>query len=330
MSSLAAARMATPDPIRLLLLAAALVLMPISAGTQYKLQSGDTVEISLAGVPDFKQRSPIGLGGTIILPLAGQIRINGLSVSEARAAIARDLSNKVYRRSTADGREIPHLILADEIVVTVVEYRPIYVNGDVVKPGEYTFRPGMTVRQAIAIAGGCDLIRLQGTGPFPAVDKAFLQEATRKMDFQLATLTEKKKQDEEGYQADAVDFAKIRELLQKGLTQNTRLSDARRAVLLSSDQLLQTMVSLSNAEQQRAEFARQLKKIELVLGSGGRPDITVYRKAEDGPQQLSANEELELVPGDVVDVALQAKRAAEALTPSPPSPSPSSFSSSRR
>jgi polysaccharide export outer membrane protein len=81
-----------------LLLATALVLMPISAGAQYKLQSGDTLEISLAGVPDFKQRSPIGVGGTIILPLAGQIKIDRLSVSEARAAIARDLSNKVYRR----------------------------------------------------------------------------------------------------------------------------------------------------------------------------------------------------------------------------------------
>ena len=98
MSSLAAARMAIPAPIQLLLLAAALVLMPISAGAQYKLQPGDTLEISLAGVPDFKQRSPIGVGGTIILPLAGQIKIDGLSVSEARAAIARDLSNKVYRR----------------------------------------------------------------------------------------------------------------------------------------------------------------------------------------------------------------------------------------
>ena len=61
----AAARIAIPAPIQLLLLAAALVLMPISAGAQYKLQSGDTLEISLAGVPDFKQRSPIRLGGTI-------------------------------------------------------------------------------------------------------------------------------------------------------------------------------------------------------------------------------------------------------------------------
>jgi hypothetical protein len=39
--------------------------MPVSAVAQYKLQSGDTREILLAGVPDFKQRSPIGLGGTI-------------------------------------------------------------------------------------------------------------------------------------------------------------------------------------------------------------------------------------------------------------------------
>jgi Polysaccharide biosynthesis/export protein/SLBB domain len=294
-----------------LLLAASLVLMPVPAVAQYKLQSGDTLEISMAGVPDFKQRSPVGVEGTIILPLAGQIKVSGLSILDARAAIARDLANRIYRRLTPDGREIPHLVLADEIVVTVVEYRPIYVNGDVVKPGEYTFRPGITVRQAIAIAGGCDLMRLVGLGPFPAVDKAFLQEAIRKIDVQLNVLTEKKKKDEEGNQADTADYEKIRDLSQKGLTLATRLSDARRAVLLSSDQLLQTIVETSNTERQRGEYARQLKKVELAQGASGQPDITVYRKSGNDAQHPSADEDLELAPGDVVEVALQTKSVTE-------------------
>ena len=42
------------------------------------------------------------------------------------------------------------------VVATVVEYRPIYVNGDVSKPGEHPFRPQMTVRQAVALSGGYD------------------------------------------------------------------------------------------------------------------------------------------------------------------------------
>jgi polysaccharide export outer membrane protein len=304
-------KIAIPGLTGATLLAAALVLMPVSAVAQYKLQSGDTLEISMAGAPDFKQRSPIGVEGTINLPLARQIKVSGLSVIEARAAVARDLSDKVYRQLTADGREIPHLVLADEIVVTVVEYRPIYVSGGVVKPGEYTFRPGITVRQAIAIAGGNDLARLQGLGPYPAVDKAFLQEAIRKIDVQLNILAEKKKKDEEGNHADTADYEKVRDLSQKGLTLATRLSDARRSALLSSDQLLQTIVEMSNVERQRGEYARQLKKVELGLAESGRPNITVYRKGEDGPQHLGADEDVELAPGDVVDVALPTGSVAE-------------------
>ncbi len=215
-----------------------------------------------------------------------------------------------------DGREIQHLILANEIVVTVVGYRAVYVSGHVVKPGEYPFRPGITVRQAIAIAGGYDLVRSLGLGPFPSVDKIFLEEAIRKIDFQLNVLAEKKKGDEEGHRADAEYYEKAKDLSRKGLTVVERLLDARRAVLMSSTQFLQTIVEISNTERQRDEYARQLQKLELALalGAGGRPDITIYRKGEgeDGPQHLGADEDLELAPGDVVDVAPQRKNVAEA------------------
>jgi polysaccharide biosynthesis/export protein ExoF len=38
--------------------------------------------------------------------------------------------------------------------VEIVTFRPFYVVGHVEHPGEYTFRPGLTVMQAIGIAGG--------------------------------------------------------------------------------------------------------------------------------------------------------------------------------
>jgi len=415
-------RLAAPNASWPILLAAALLLIPTSAIAEYKLQSGDTLEVSVTGIPGLTQRSPIGVDGEIVVPLAGQIKVSGLPISEARARITQDLSNRVYQQSTNDGREIEHLILPTEIIVSVVEYRPIYVNGDVAKPGEVMFRPGITVRQAIAIAGGYDQVRFRLANPFvQAADfrsdyetlraefmaeqariwrlrtelgedgieyagnkepipaeggdylmraeaehlkarmadrekyKALLQEAITKANLQLSVLADKKRGDEEGNQADTADFQKVRELFQKGMTATTRLSEARRAALLSSDQLLQTVVEMANIERQRGEYSRQLEKIDSqnriddwkelqdanlrlaqitarlksasdklsytgLLQSqfmqGGRPDITVNRKSGNGTERLTADEDLELAPGDAVDVALKADNFLEPRTSS--------------
>jgi len=396
--------------------------MATSAVADYKLQAGDTLEVSITGIPEFRQRAPIGVEGEIALPLVGQITVRGLTVSEARAKITQDLSNKRYQQRTPDGREIIHLILPDAIIVTVADYRPIYVNGDVARPGEQPFRLGMRVRHALAVAGGFDLMRFRVANPFlqssdfrseyealwiefareqariwrlrnevgergveypsrnmavsPEVherfmkaetehlkartadrekDKALLQEAIKKTSVQLNVVAEKRKKDEEGNQADMAEFEKVRELYQRGITASQRLSETRRAALLSSDQLLQTIVETSNIERQRGEYVRQLEKLEnqsridawrelqdanlrlgqitarlqsatekltytgllqsqLARGKGGRPEIAVHRSGENGPELLKANEDLELAPGDVVDVKLETELPVEALT----------------
>ena len=36
----------------------------------------------------------------------------------------------------------------------VVEYRPFYIHGEVKNPGGYPYQPGMTINQAVALAGG--------------------------------------------------------------------------------------------------------------------------------------------------------------------------------
>jgi protein involved in polysaccharide export with SLBB domain len=312
---LSASRIISIFAIWPLLLLAGMTFGSESALAEYKLQPGDKLAVLITGVPNFKEELLIGVDGTIILPLGGQIKINGLSLSEAKTEIVRALSNKTYQQMTNDGRQIEHLILPAEIVVTIVGYRPVYVSGDVAKPGEYPFRPGITVRQAVAVAGGYDLVKSQGLGPFPAVDRNFLQEAIKKIDFQMNVLTEKKKTDEESYKFDAADYEKARELTGKGLSVATRALDARRAVLMSSDQILRTRAEMSSLALQRDEYGRQLKKLELALGTIGRPDIMIYRKDENGPQQLEANEDLELAPGDVVNVTLHRNSVTEAPAP---------------
>jgi len=417
-------RVAAPRQSWPILVMGALILAPTSALGEYKLQSGDTLEISVTGLPDLRQRAPVGVDGEIALPLVGQIKVKGLSVAEARAEITRGLSKKVYRLTTIDGREITKLILPEDIVVMAVEYRPIYVNGDVARPGEYPFRPGMTVRHAITLAAGYDLVQFRLANPFLQAadfrsayeslsaelavqqariwrlrkelgekaagytgkkvqisaelsqrliqaeteqlnartadreqDKGIFQDQINKASLQLNVLAQKKKHDEEGNKADMDDFQKVKELFQRGMTPITRLSEARRAALLSADQLLQTIVEMSNIERQRGEYTRQLEKIDsqgridawrelqdanlrvaqitaqltttgekllhtgrlqsqLARGMDGRPEINVYRRDENGggSERITANEDFELAPGDVVEVTLKTESLDQVTT----------------
>ena len=40
------------------------------------------------------------------------------------------------------------------VTVTITEYRPFYINGEVEKPGSYPYKKNLTVEKAVALAGG--------------------------------------------------------------------------------------------------------------------------------------------------------------------------------
>ncbi|TIL46693.1 polysaccharide biosynthesis/export family protein [Mesorhizobium sp.] len=407
---------------RLASFAGAIALIPTAALADYKLQPGDTLEVSVPGIPDFRQRLQIGVDGKVNLALVGAVQVSGLSIQQAQEIIAGSLASKQYRQGTTDGREITHLIQADQVFISVAEYRPIYVYGDVARPGEYIFRPGMTVRQAVAVAGGYSAAQVRIANPLMEAadfrseykalwaqfateqariwrlrtelgeevkhvenvavpealaerlkqaatahiearlsdsekDKELLRRAVEETSLQLELLSEKKKKDEEGSKADTDDYESVRTLLQKGLAPTTRLSEARRAVLMSSTQLLETIVQASNIERQRGEYVRQLNKIDSerqiaalgelqgaymnlaqisarlegtaqklaltgqaqssLLTAAGRPEIKVHRKREQGDETLPGNEDLGLAPGDVVEVVLPKVDFAGAVASSP-------------
>ncbi|HML28551.1 MAG TPA: polysaccharide biosynthesis/export family protein, partial [Hyphomicrobium sp.] len=131
----------------------------------YHIQPGDSIEFSAASSPDMNTRATVNIDGQISLPLTGALRVAGLTVSELQAKVRNEMSSKVFRRRTSDGRELSVMLAPDEISVVVAEYRPVYVNGDVSQPGQQAFRPGMTVRQAIALAGGVDVMRFRAQNP---------------------------------------------------------------------------------------------------------------------------------------------------------------------
>ena len=124
---------------RPLLVALALLCSIVPARAEYRLHVGDVIEISVARLPALKQRVPIQLDGTISFPLLGTLPVAGLSPAEVQAKVQAMLAAKVFPQRTSDGRDTSVTIEPDEVTATVAEYRPIYVNGDVYRPGEQTY-----------------------------------------------------------------------------------------------------------------------------------------------------------------------------------------------
>ena len=106
----------------------------------YRLGAGDDIEIRVYGEDDMLVRTRIGESGVISYPFLGSITVKGLTVDELERLIVKGLKG-------------PYLV-DPAVSVNVIEYRPFFVNGEVNKPGAYPFQPGVTLRKAIAMAGG--------------------------------------------------------------------------------------------------------------------------------------------------------------------------------
>jgi polysaccharide export outer membrane protein len=56
-------------------------------------------------------------------------------------------------RTVADGLR-GRFLLNPRVSVSIEEYRPFFIYGQVEKPGGYPFQPGLNVRKAVSLAGG--------------------------------------------------------------------------------------------------------------------------------------------------------------------------------
>jgi polysaccharide export outer membrane protein len=110
-----------------------------SSGT-YILGPTDRVRVKVYGEPDVAGEYEVDAGGYVSVPLAGRIKAAGLTTRQLERSITTALAKGIVR----DPR----------VNVEIALYRPFYILGEVKKSGEYPYRVGMTVLDAIASAGG--------------------------------------------------------------------------------------------------------------------------------------------------------------------------------
>jgi polysaccharide export outer membrane protein len=113
---------------------------PDNALGDYRLAPGDRLTIAVFDQPQLSGDFFIDGGGEVLLPVAGSVRISGLTLAGAQEAIQKQF---------ADG-----VLLRPAVNVRIKEFRPIFVTGAVKKPGSYRFMYGESVKAAIATAGG--------------------------------------------------------------------------------------------------------------------------------------------------------------------------------
>jgi protein involved in polysaccharide export with SLBB domain len=120
--------------------AAAPIVPATTADEGYRLGSGDKIHVGIFGQPDLNGDFVVDGGGSVQLPLIGSVKAAGLTVADFQKEVTAKF---------ADG-----FLVNPSVEVDVVNYRPFYIIGEVKAPGQYPYVNGMSILNAVALAGG--------------------------------------------------------------------------------------------------------------------------------------------------------------------------------
>lgn len=108
--------------------------------TGYRVGAGDRLTIRVAGEADLTADYMVDGSGNISMPFINTVSVAGMTTGQIEALIGTRLRNGYLR--------------APQVSVQVATLRPFYILGEVTNSGSFAYQSGITVQNAIAIAGG--------------------------------------------------------------------------------------------------------------------------------------------------------------------------------
>lgn len=106
----------------------------------YQLDSGDRLRVTVFEQNGLTGTYTVDQAGYIAFPLVGAVTARGQTVQQMEGKLASKLSQGFLRDP--------------DVSVEVDRYRSFFIMGEVGQSGQYSYVAGMTVQNAIAIAGG--------------------------------------------------------------------------------------------------------------------------------------------------------------------------------
>jgi polysaccharide export outer membrane protein len=125
------------------LLVQALLCSPLALAEghqEYRLGVGDKVKVDVFGHPELSGDLVVDGGGNVIMPLINDVNAVGLTTYELADRITWKLK--------------PDYLVNPRVTVELLSYRPYYILGEVNHSGSFPYVEGMTVLNAVALAGG--------------------------------------------------------------------------------------------------------------------------------------------------------------------------------
>ncbi|MFO0582929.1 MAG: polysaccharide biosynthesis/export family protein [Anaeromyxobacter sp.] len=106
------------------------------------LGPGDVFEVRVYGEPELTGMYQVGADGSVVFPLCQRVEVGGLAPNDAAGRIRKCLAERFIRDP--------------QVTVMVKEYnsKKVFVFGEVQKPGTFTYEDGMSIVQAVTLAGG--------------------------------------------------------------------------------------------------------------------------------------------------------------------------------
>ncbi len=116
-------------------------IAPVAAATEsYRLGAGDKMRVIVFGEPELSGEFFVDDGGSVDMPLIGDVAAGGQTVADFEKVVISRLSNGYLRDP--------------KVSIEVLNYRPFFIIGEVKNGGEFPYKGGLTVQDAVAIAGG--------------------------------------------------------------------------------------------------------------------------------------------------------------------------------
>lgn len=306
------------------MLATSLALLPcVAVGAQtggYRLGPQDKLDIRVydlrTGSGEAHQWAALNgdflvdATGAVSLPLLGEVPASDGTPADLADSIASRLQNKIGLAQRPDAS------------VQVIKYRPFYIIGAVDKPGEYDYRPGLTVLQAVGTAGGMlragddsllgyerDALSQRGELRVLAADRLALVVRQARLDAEIADADVITVTPDVKARASEPDVA-------RALREEQLLFDARRNALKSQiDSIKQAKALLSSELMSLAAKDATLgHQLDLTRKELAQVSDLVAKGMAVVPRQLAAEQSAASFESSRLDVQLATLRAQQDLS----------------
>ncbi len=113
---------------------------PVSSPGTYRLTPGDKLKVIVFNEADLTGEFQVNERGSVVFPLVGEVPAANATPEEFQQRLTARLRGKYVKNP--------------RVSVEMISYRPFNVFGEVRNAGQYQYRPGLTIQDAVALAGG--------------------------------------------------------------------------------------------------------------------------------------------------------------------------------